>query len=106
MTISPFRPYTIIDALANMPSSVRSPYRHARLWQTDGANAPTNVSTCKNGKTVSYSGKLHAGGKHRDAFSDWMQAAVEKRDQLNDAHEIELMIALHCAPWAIEAKRK
>lgn len=54
--ITPFRPYTIIDASAHMPSSVKLPYRHARIWRTDGAHAPTNVGACKNGSSCAYSG--------------------------------------------------
>lgn len=46
--ITPFRPYTIIDASAHMPSSVKLPYRHARIWRTDAdADAPPAEPTPK-----------------------------------------------------------
>jgi hypothetical protein len=55
---------------------------------------------------VKYSGKLHAGGKHRDAFRDWLAYAEVECKRLNDVHEIEMMTALGCAAWRIEEVRQ
>lgn len=101
MSVTPFRPFYLIDSSAKMPSKVWAPYRHAAIIKTNGANIPTCISD-RFGEIVEYSGNLHAGGKIRDAFSDYMAKAIVKCCRLNDAYEIEMMTALCCAPWQIE----
>jgi hypothetical protein len=104
--ITTFRPYAVNHSSAKMPSSVSAPYRHGCIIKTDGANDHGFVAEYHGSKIVEYSGKLHAGGKRRDAFSDWLKQAYIDCACLNDVHEIEMMAALGCAPWRIEAARQ
>ena len=74
--ISPFRPYIVNESSARMPSSVKARYRHGAIIKTDGAHDHGYVAAFHGSKIIEYSGNLHAGGKIRDAFSDWMARAL------------------------------
>ena len=100
--ITAFHPYVVNSSCAKMPSSVKARYRHGAIIKTNGATDHGFVAEYHGSKIVEYSGKLHAGGKIRDAFSDWTHAAKVTCRELNDQHEIEMMVALGCAPWKIE----
>jgi hypothetical protein len=99
--ITTFRPYKVNHSSAKMPSKVRAPYRHGAIIKTDGARDHRFVAGIHGSAIVDYSGKLHAGGKRRDAFSDWLKDATERCRYMNDRHEVKLMQELGCAEWAI-----
>lgn len=101
--VNTFRPYKVNHSSAHMPSSVKAPYGHGAIIKTDGARDHGFVSEYHGSKIVEYSGKLHAGGKVRDAFSDWLSTAEKACRKLNNEHESSLMRELGCAPWQIEA---
>jgi hypothetical protein len=100
-TITTYRPYAIVQSSAHMPMSVKAPYRHGVIVRTDGAHLPQTVRGGCGSKQIEYSGKLHAGGRHRDAWSDWLTNAEIEVRRLNDQHELALMTALGVAPWRI-----